>query len=107
MNAPPEQGQGGGAVFHPEHDELHGFTVVLEAGAKTYVGRWDQELSGEILIVGATCHTDGDNGMAPSEFLEKTAKFGLTPTEDRILVPKSEVTRIRKLGDITKELRGF
>lgn len=98
----------GGAVFHPNHDALHGFTVVLEAGEWTYAGRWDhQRPDGHIVLKGGRRHRDGDESIDTRTFIERTATYGLMPEEDHMLVPAEGVTRVRRLGDLQRELRGF
>ncbi len=96
-----------GAVFHPDHDELHGFTMVLEAGAMTYAGRWDQENNGQVILRDADQHQDGDEGLSSAEYIEQIAHRGVHPAKPVLVVPKSDITRMRKLGDITQESRGF
>ncbi len=92
-------------VFHPGHDELHGFTVVLHTdGEMTYVGRWDAIVDGRVLLNDASGHRDGDEGLSKTAYLERLAKTGPAPTRRRIAVPESEVARVQKLGDLAREL---
>lgn len=91
-------------VFHPGHDELHGFTVVLHtSGPMTYVGRWDAIVGGRIVLNDAAAHRDGDEGLSKKAFLERLAKTGPHPTRQRLAIPESEVDRAQKLGDLARE----
>jgi len=92
-------------VFHPGHDELHGFTVVLHTnGPMTYVGRWDAIVGGRIVLNDAATHRDGDEGLSKRQYLERLARTGPLPTRQRLAVPESEVASAQKLGDLAREL---
>jgi hypothetical protein len=96
------------AVFHPNHDELHGFTVCVETnGAATYIGRWDHQESGKILLNGASIHMDGDAGLSSAEFIKKCALWGVEVQVPSVIVEAATVKRVRKLGEVANELRGW
>jgi hypothetical protein len=96
------------ATFHPNHDELHGFTVCLTTnGPETYIGRWDHQESGKILLVGASAHSDGEGGMTSAEFIKKSALWGVDINRPQVIVDAASVATIRKLGDVASELRGW
>ena len=96
------------AVFHPNHDELHGFTVCIRAkGGKTYIGRWDHQHEGKILIKGASAHIAGDGGMDQDGFIKQAALWGFSPEAESLIVEAGEVESIRKLGEVATELRGW
>ena len=87
---------------------FHGFTVVIYTrGPMTYVGRWDQQIGDQILLNDASVHCEGDSGMTRDQFILKTAKFGPRVTHKRFVVPAGEVTQVRTLGDVSKELLGI
>ena len=98
---------GTGAVFHEGHDDLHGFTVVIEAGSVTWVGRWDSEADGRIRMVGVVRHQDGEDGLTTQEFIERIARTGFQEALPQAVVERGGVVRVRKLGDVTREVRGF
>jgi hypothetical protein len=93
-------------TFHPGHDALHGFTVVLFSdGPATWVGRWQEEQGGFIHLVDASVHEDGDRGLSKDGFLAELARLGPRPTHRQLSVPREKVTRVRQLGDVVRELR--
>ena len=95
-------------TFHHNTDELHGYTVVIRThGAATYIGRWDHEKAGKILLLGATAHNDGDDGKSTDEFLKQAALWGFQPASPQLIVAREEVADVKKLGDLATELRGW
>lgn len=96
------------AVFHPNHDELHGFTVCLEThGDMTYVGRWDHQHEGRILLLGVAQHRDGDGGVPRAEFIRQSALWGVRQDLPQVIINASDMKSVRKLGEIATELRGW
>lgn len=95
-------------VFHPNHDELHGFTVCIETnGPMTYIGRWDHQHEGKILLLGAAIHRDGDNGQSTADFIKQSAVWGVRQDRPQVIVDASEMKSVRKLGEIASEVRGW
>jgi hypothetical protein len=93
-------------AFHPGHDALHGFTVVLFSnGPSTWVGRWMDEQNGLINLVDACEHKDGDRGLTKRQFLEELARSGPRPDQRSLSVPRSSVTSVKQLGEVVRELR--
>jgi hypothetical protein len=89
-----------GHVFHPGHAELHGVTVVIEThGSRTYVGRYDSETENGILVMDVGLH-DEQTGVSQDEYLRRTAKFGIEIRHRRMLIPRPEVVRITRLGEV-------
>jgi hypothetical protein len=94
-------------TFHPGHDALHGFTVVLFSdGPSTWVGRWQEERDDTIQLADACEHKDGERGLTKKGFLEELARTGPRPTHRMIGVPRHAVTDVRQLGDVVREVRG-
>lgn len=83
-----------GHVFHPGHSELHGITVVLEAGPLTYIGRYHEETPKGILLHDVAEHHDGGTRR---DFIARTLKFGVKATHRHLVVPTGEVTRLVRL----------
>jgi hypothetical protein len=93
-------------TFHPGHDALHGFTVVLFSnGPSTWVGRWQEEQGGMIVLADACRHQDGERGLSKREFLAELARTGPRPTHRILTVPRTEVSGIRQLGEVVREVR--
>jgi hypothetical protein len=93
-------------TFHPGHDALHGFTVVIFSnGPSTWVGRWQEEQGGVIQLVDACEHKDGDRGLSKQDFLLELARSGPRPTHRVLGVPRSEVSGVRQLGEVIREVR--
>lgn len=92
------------AVFHPDHDELHGITVVLfSSGPRTYVGRWDQRAEGYIRLSDATYHEQGESPKSRDRFLWETRTYGV-PVQHKVLtVPEQEVVGVKPLREVDVE----
>jgi hypothetical protein len=90
-----------GHVFHSARHELHGITVVVEThGPHTYVGRFDHEDSSGVHLLDVGMHDAGAAGDAGGreEYLERTARFGVRAARKHLIVPRSEIASIRRLG---------
>jgi hypothetical protein len=93
-------------TFHPGHDALHGFTVVIfSAGPSTWVGRWQEESGGVIHLADAAVHNDGDRGLSKLDFLAELARSGPRPAHAMLDVRRDLVTDVRPLGDVVREIR--
>ena len=87
-----------GHVFHPGHHEPHGITVVVETGgSRTYVGRFDHEDPEGVHLLDVATH-DGADGSSREQYLERTARYGVRAERKHIVVPRSEIAAIRRLG---------
>ncbi len=88
-------------TFHDDRGELHGITVVVDTnGPCIYIGRCDTETPHGILLLDVDVHEDGDKGVSKEDFVKRSARLGHWKKHDRFLVPKDQVTSVRKLGDI-------
>lgn len=93
-------------TFHPGHDALHGFTVVLfSEGPSTWVGRWQEERDGFIHLADASEHRDGERGLSKAAFLLELAKLGPRPVHRVLAVRRGDVSGVRQLGDVIREIR--
>jgi len=91
-------------VFHPDHDELHGITVVLFSnGPRTYIGRWDHRTDGYIRIVDATYHEEGRSDRARDRFLQDNKTYGVKVEYPFLTVPEAEVTDVKPLREVQAE----
>ena len=90
-----------GHVFHPGHHELHGITVVLEAGPELWVGRFDSVTPKGVLLHDAGCYRDGVTEGTREDYLRTTLKFGVRATVKHKLIPEGEVRDIRPLAQLT------
>ena len=92
-----------GHVFHPGHSELHGITVVVEAkDERTYVGRFDSEDERGVHMLDAGVH-DRKAGISKEEYLRKSVKFGVRTEHKHLVIPRDQVIRIIRLGELTAE----
>jgi len=94
-------------VFHPNADEMHGFTVVIttsDGGA--YIGRWMEQEGGRVRIVDA-CHCSGEAEGARDAFIKKAATWGVEAQAPQLFVQSDLIESVRKLGDVATELRGW
>ena len=86
-------------MFHHGHHELHGVTVVVEtAGPLTYVGRFDTEDASGVHLLDVGVH-DGAAGSR-EEFVRRSARFGVRTERRHLVVPRAEVVRITRLGEV-------
>ena len=89
-----------GHVFHPGHAELHGVTVVVETnGSRTYVGRYDTEDDQGVHMLDVGIH-EASADISRDEYLKKTAKFGIKSQHRHLLVPRRDIARITRLGEL-------
>ena len=88
-----------GHVFHPGHHELHGVTVVVDAGARTFVGRFDKVEEGMVQLLNVGVH---DSTATPrEEFLRKSHKFGVRVDLKHLALPEAEVRSLVPLAELT------
>ncbi len=88
-------------VFHPGHHELHGITVVVDtAGPEIYVGRCDDMDDRHVILLDVDVHRDGDGGRSKAEYVERAAELGVWKKFDRLVVPRAQVTSVKRLGEL-------
>ena len=90
-------------TFHNDKGELHGITVVVEtSGPRVYVGRCDEETQAGIVLLDADHHDDGADGKSTRDYLRFAARYGIFKKHDKIAVPRSEITKVTRLGDLPR-----
>lgn len=88
-------------TFHPDKNELHGITVVVDTvGEEIYVGRCDDMDEDSLILLDADVHREGAGGRSKQEYVEQAARLGIWKKYDRLLIPRAVVASIRRLGDI-------
>lgn len=88
-------------TFHQGKSELHGITVVVETtGPRVYVGRCDEENGTGIVLLDADHHDDGSDGKSNVDYLRFAARYGIFKKHDRVIVPRVEVRKVTRLGDL-------
>ena len=89
-------------AFQPDHQdrgELHGMTVVIETSdTRVYVGRYDQEQDGLIVVKDVDIFEEGQGSK--EEYLKRAAQFGVWKKHDRLTIPKADVVSIKRLAEI-------
>ena len=96
------------AVFHPDHDELHGFTVCIETtGPLTVIGRWHHEEQGQVLVNDAAVHVEGEAKESRADFIKQAATWGVSATHPHYHVERAVICSVRKLGEMAKDIRGW
>jgi hypothetical protein len=89
-----------GHVFHPGHDEWHGQTVVVYAGATTVIGRWDAIQGEQVRMMDVAVHGEGhDEGR--DEWVARLAKFGVPVDERMFALAQSDIEKVVRLRDAT------
>jgi hypothetical protein len=75
-------------------------TVVVEtAGPLTYVGRFDTEDEAGVHLLDVGMH-DASTGGTREEFVRRSARFGIRTDRKHLVVPRGEVARITRLGEV-------
>ena len=94
-------------AFRPDHQdrgELHGITVVIEtSGDRMYIGRYDQEQKGMIVVRDVDVFEEGEGSK--EEYLNRAAQFGVWKKHEQLSIPSAEVVSIRKLAEIVLDRR--
>lgn len=92
-------------TFHQDMGELHGITVVVDThGPKVYIGRCHEIVDDGVILLDADEHADGAEGRSKKEYVRRAAEYGVWKKHTRLVVPRSEVASIRRLGEIADEL---
>lgn len=86
-------------TFHDTADPLHGITVVAESGATVFVGRCHERQNGQIVLLDADQHTDGEDGKTNQEYLDRAARFGVWKKHERLVLAAAEVSALVPLSD--------
>jgi hypothetical protein len=90
-----------GHVFHPGHHELHGITVVVHAqDSRILIGRFDRQDESGVYLIGVSIYDPADSPMPSSEFLTRSAKFGVRVDRPHLIIPTSDVRTITPLGSL-------
>ena len=88
-------------TFHQNKSELHGITVVVDtAGAEIYIGRCDDMDDEKVILNDVDVHRDGDNGRSKEEYVQKAAQFGTWKKHDQLVLDRTQVTTVRRLGEV-------
>jgi len=87
-------------TFHDDLGELHGMTVVVDTpGAKVYIGRCHEMTDDRVILEDVDVHDEDESGQPKSEYIRKAAKVGIWSKHRRLVVPRSEVTSVKRLGE--------
>jgi hypothetical protein len=73
--------------------------VVETAGPLTYVGRFDTEDDAGVHLLNVGVH-DATSGDTREEFVRRSVRFGVRADRKHLIVPRGEVSRITRLGEI-------
>ena len=88
-------------TFHHDKCELHGITVVVDTkGPQVYVGRCDDMDDDAVILLDVDVHEDGQGGRSKEEYVRQAARFGVWKKHARLVIPRSEVASVRRLGDV-------
>ncbi len=90
-------------TFHDDKGDLHGITVVAEAGDTVYVGRCDTIDAAEVILLDCDLHREGENDKTNAEWLQRAARFGVWKKHDRLAVPVAGVKTVTPLGDLLRK----
>ena len=88
-------------TFHQDKAELHGITVVVDtSGNAVYVGRCDDMDDLQIILLDADVHRAETGAESKEAWVQKAAQFGVWKKFDRLVIPRSEVLSVKRLGDV-------
>ena len=88
-------------TFHDNKSELHGITVVVDtAGPEIFVGRCDDMDEERVILLDADAHRDGEDGKSKEDWVRKASQFGVWVKHKRLVLERSAVTSVRRLGEI-------
>lgn len=88
-------------ALHQDRSELHGLTLVVDTdGPEIYIGRCDDVTDREVILLDVDVHREGEEGRSKEEYVERAARVGTWKKHDQLVLPRSRVTSIRKLGEI-------
>ncbi len=88
-------------TFHQDKSELHGITVVVDTtGDAVYVGRCDDMDERQIILLDADVHRTEGSEQTKDDWVQRAAQFGVWKKFDRLVIPRTEVTSVRRLGDV-------
>lgn len=87
-------------VFHPNHDELHGQTVVVRtSGPRTLIGRWHEVREGQVLMMDVAVHDADASELGADAWVAKLKTFGIPVDERSASVAQDIVTDVVRLRD--------
>jgi hypothetical protein len=87
-------------VLHPEREELHGITVLVEgAGGKAWVGRYHEKNERGVLLLNVASHDPSSATLPRSAWLERVRKFGITVEAKHVVVPFADIGTIKRLTE--------
>jgi len=89
-------------TFHRDKGELHGITVVVDCGARVYVGRCDERTPEGIILLDVDQFDEGDGGRTKAQYLDFAARYGIFKKHDRVVVPAAEIGSVTRLGDLAR-----
>ncbi len=88
-------------TFHQNKSELHGITVVVDTdGEEIFVGRCDDMDAEKVILLDVDVHRDGEGGKSKEEYVKKAAQFGIWKKHEHLMIDRSRVTSVRRLGDV-------
>ena len=88
-------------VPHQDRSELHGITVIVDTdGPEVYVGRCDDVLDSEVILMDADVHREEEGGLSKTDYLARAAQYGVWKKLARISISRDRVQSIRRLAEV-------
>ena len=88
-------------TFHQDKSELHGITVVVDTLCDAvYVGRCDDMDDRQVILLDADVHRTEGSEQSKEAWVQRAAQFGVWKKFDRLVIPRTEVASVRRLGDL-------
>ncbi|MGA1202459.1 MAG: hypothetical protein ACYTGJ_05000 [Planctomycetota bacterium] len=88
-------------TFHDDLGELHGITIVLDTvDTRTIIGRCHEENDVHVVLHDADIHDSASDDAPVEEYLSRAVKFGHWARHSTLVIPREQVTTIRRLGEL-------
>ena len=88
-------------TFHQDKSELHGITVVVDTNSDAvYVGRCDDMDDHQMILLDADVHRSEGSDQSKEDWVQRAAEYGIWKKFDRLVIPRSDVVSVRRLGDL-------
>jgi hypothetical protein len=85
-------------TFHDNPGELHGITVVVDTpDGRLYVGRCHEANDEQVVLLDVDVHEDGATAQSREDYLRRAAAVGVWRKHPRLVLPRTEVTSVRRL----------
>ncbi|MGE3172146.1 MAG: hypothetical protein AB7O97_05920 [Planctomycetota bacterium] len=87
---------------HPDHHDLHGFTIAADTGTALYVGRCHDMDEAQIRMVDVGVHEYGADRAARRAHLEQVVRWGHFAEHARLVLQRADVVWLETIGRLAE-----